>query len=129
MIECCQSSITTSPSSGLLPEHKRQLYSLVMLLPSEVAASLQPEVQSLMAECRAAQIADMLVKLPRRLVRRMYLAQGFHSDGPRVWRDGCSCKAVLVGAPNTVRLCIVLSRRRSLGVHAVLKGWHSCSSG
>jgi hypothetical protein len=42
---------------GLTVEGKGQLYSMVMLLPAGVAATLQPEVQRLVEECRAAYCA------------------------------------------------------------------------
>jgi hypothetical protein len=53
-------------------EGKCQLYSMVMLLPAEVAAALQPEVQRLVEKCRAAHIAAATVSAASQVQRQVY---------------------------------------------------------
>jgi hypothetical protein len=56
----------------LTVEGERQLYSMVMLLPAEVAATLQPEVQRLVEECRAAHLAAARVSAASQVQRQVY---------------------------------------------------------
>jgi hypothetical protein len=77
-------------------EEKRQLYSMVMLLPADVAATLQPEVQRLVQECRAANVAAGRVSLASQVQRQVYqvlrgIGEGLQPELEHVAEGGLFC--------------------------------------